>query len=170
MTPLFSGLVGALIGGFITAVAQIWRLYRDELGDRTDELCTLLLELNAQACAYWSKAFSELESGRSIEANLIGLTSLVEGLCASIRQKILKKDADEVEAILSEMMDAVSGGRFSESDRPADLDRTRRIPFVISKLVVRLRDAHSNTMPLSGLAASYRANRQRSLDVADRFR
>ncbi|MDE2363296.1 MAG: hypothetical protein KGM42_11510 [Hyphomicrobiales bacterium] len=170
MTPLFSGLVGALIGGFVTAIVQIWRLYRDELGERTDEVCSLLLELNKQASEYWSLSFADLDDARSREAKLIGLTALLDGLCASLCLKLLKVDADKVQLALSDLLDAVSGGQFSEANRPADLERTRRIPFATAGIIVTLREAHNRTMPLSGFAASYRANRQRSLDLPDKFR
>lgn len=143
---VFSGLIGALVGGLVTAWMHYWKFRRDEFGARCDELCRALVEAGQVAADYWSQEFEDPQKARAAEARLLGMQALIDGLSVQVLERFRKEDVMRVQRLLSDLMDALTGGQFSEASRPIDLARTSRAPQIAGGLVAKIREAHRNTM------------------------
>jgi len=163
---LFSGLIGALIGLAVTGGFHIWKLRRDELNARCDELCDLLLECGRTASGYWADNFvHNTKEMRVQEARILGLQALFEGLYAELKPRLNADEAESIDLLMSELIDAVSGGDFTVEDRVPDSVRTRSALQAAAEAIVAIRRAHHNTMPFARLARTYHDNRNRKLDM-----
>ena len=66
---------------------------------------------------------------------------------------------------MSALVDELTGGQFTEAQRPSDKHRIVMAQLAASNLVVALRRAHRRTMPLSKLISAVRENDRRELDM-----
>ncbi len=167
MELLISGLVGALIGTLATAGFHIWRLHREDINARINELCDCVVEAATAASEYWATDFdgSDNKARRIAEAKILGLQSLVDGLYSEVRLRLKIQQSEAIDRLQSELLDNMSGGDFSVQGRPSDPVRTASVLQSASEVVVALRRAHHSTMPFSGLSLTYYENRNRKPDL-----
>jgi hypothetical protein len=171
MISFLSGLVGALIGAFVAGAFHFWKLRRDELNARCDELCKVVLEAGAIAAEYWASDFKyKLSDARIAEAKVLGAQSLIDGLYAELRIRLREEEALQIDQLMSDLVDSLTGGKFTVQDRDPDPSRTQSSTQSASLLVVAIRRAHRNTMPLARLAQIANENRHRKLDMPHRVR
>ncbi|TXM65789.1 hypothetical protein [Methylobacterium sp. WL120] len=149
---LFSGLFGAVFGGIIAATIGFWKFHRDEFSARCDELCKTLVEAGGVSAEYWSQTFEDNQQYRAriLEAKLLGMQSLIDGLSAQVSEKFWAKDNVIFSNLLSEMSDGLTGGQFSEAGRQEDLVRIRKASQVAGELTAAIRVGHRHTMPFQG--------------------
>jgi hypothetical protein len=164
--PFLTGLVGALIGAIVTGAFAFWKLHRDELNARCDELCKAVLDAGATAAEYWATDFAgKIRDARISEAKVFGAQSLIDGLYAELRVRLNEEEATQIDQLMSELLDSLTGGDFTVEGRSPDASRARRSMQTASLALVAIRRAHHNTMPLSGLARIANENRHRKLDM-----
>jgi hypothetical protein len=162
---LVSGLAGALLTIITTAVFHFWKLHRDEMKERCDELCTAIVDCSSAAAEYWATQYNDLNAMRIAEAKILGLQSLFDGLYAELRPRLNVEQAEEIDSLLSSLLDNISGGQFSVKNRTTDAGRTGAVLQVASAAVVAIRRAYHLTMPFVKLAQTFRENRNRRLDM-----
>lgn len=165
MLVLLSGLVGALIGATVAGGFQIWKFRRDELAARCDELCKVISDSASVASEYWATQYDDKIVEKITEAKVLGAQSLCDGLYASIRYRMGATSQQQLDAAMSDFVDAMTGGDFTVEGRSADIVRVSRVPQAASVLIVALRQAHHDTMPFSGLFQTMRENKERKLDL-----
>jgi hypothetical protein len=169
VTVLFSGIVGALITLAITASFHYWKLHRDELNARCDDLCRVILEAAGAASAYWADDYSmgtkSIKEMRVTEARIRGLQTLFEGLYGELKVRLEVDETEKIDHLMSSLVDSVSGGDFTVEGRAADPIRTQAAPQAASEVVVAIRRAHRTTIPFSALSRIYDENRRRKLDM-----
>lgn len=146
---ILSGLVGALLGALTSNGFQIWKLARDEFGARVDELCRAIFEAAALASQYWATDFAELKDFRIAEASLYGKQTLIDALWASLKQDLQERDARRIDSDMSDLLDALTGGDFTNFGRQEDPVRVSSAQTTASRAVVRVRNAHRRTIPLA---------------------
>jgi hypothetical protein len=168
MDVLLSGLVGALLGMLATGFIQFWKFNHDEITGRIDDVCRVASDASILATEYWSKEYESNTSRLVAEAAIIGRQSILDGMYADVRE-FLEGEAPEVDQQMSDLVDILTGGTFSENDRPADMLRAKHAQLVASNLVVALRRAHRRTMPLYAFFQIQRENRARKLDMPPGF-
>ncbi len=141
----------------MTAFVHFWKFNRDELTSRIDDLCKNAADLAEKASAYWVQQFSssDISSQRTAEAAIFGQQSLLDGMFGDVVD-FLPKSQEELTTLMSTFADAVTGATFTEAGRPADLQRVRQAPQAASELIVALRRAHRNTMPLNKTIRDFR--------------
>jgi hypothetical protein len=161
MDTFLSGIVGVIVGGLITGFFHIWKLYRDDLSARIDEICEIALLLNESATSYWLERYDVLAKQRAAETKIISQNTLLDGLITSLLPRLTVSDSSKLKSVLSQLSDAVSGGAFSEFGRPEDHQRAMKLPNIISSIIVLFREAHDRSMPLNGLARARRDNMHR---------
>ena len=166
MISFLSGLVGALIGAFVTGAFHFWKLRRDELNDRCNELCGVVLQGGYLASEYWATDYkNQIRDARIAEAKVLGAQSLIDGLYAELRIRLREEEAVRIDQLMSDLVDSLTGGSFTVEGRAPDATRTQRSTQSASLLVVAIRRAHRNTMPLARLAQKANENRHRRLDM-----
>ncbi len=165
---LLSGLIGALLGAFATSFVHVWKFNRDELTGRIDDLCKAAAEVAKLATVYWSTAYDDDTSRLVAEAAIWGGQSLIDGMYADVRE-FLGDEAAAVDEDMSNFVDVLTGGTFSEGGRPVDFARVGQAQQVASNLIVAVRRAHRRTMPLYGFFRVQRDNRARKLDMPPGF-
>jgi hypothetical protein len=162
---LLSGLIGALIGALVGTAFNTWKLRRDELASRCDELCDAVQDAAREASEYWSTTYNEKEKALLAEARILGAQDLCDGLYADLRPRFSPSEAVALDELMSDLVDALTGGKFTEEARPADIRRTRLSVQTASAVVVGVRKAHHNTMPFSKVARIMDENRHREMDL-----
>jgi len=161
---LFSGLLGALLGLIVTGGFHFWKLRRDELNARCDELSRAILDCAKTASAYWADEYDKrLKDMRIAEARILGLQSLFEGLYAELKLRLDLDETEEIDKLMSDLLDDISGGGFTVEGRPPDSIRTRSAQESAAAVVVAIRKAHQNTLPFAHLARVYHESRRRTL-------
>ena len=166
MISFLAGLTGALIGAIVTGSFAFWKLHRDELNARCDELCRAVLDAGAAAADYWATYFADkTRDARISEARVFGAQSLIDGLYAELRIRLNEEEAQAIDRLMSELLDSLTGGEFTVEGRLPDATRARQSMQTASLVVVGIRRAHHNTMPLSGLARLVNENKHRQLDM-----
>lgn len=166
MISLLSGLVGALIGAIVTGSFHFWKLRRDELNARCDEVCKAVLDAASIAAEYWATDFKDrLPDARIAEAKVLGAQALIDGLYAELRIRVNEDEAREIDSLMSDLLDSLTGGDFTVEGRRPDPGRTGRSTQGASAVVVAIRRAHQNTIPFARLARIANENRQRRLDM-----
>ena len=146
---VFSGLVGAVIGGTVTAGVHLWKLRRDEFGARCDELCKAILDASEKAAEYWSQQFTPTDEpkGRILEARLLGMQALIDGLTSQVINRFIVEDKAAIQDALSDLFDGLTGGEFSTAGRSVDRFRTSKASQVSGGLIPLIRAAHRRTLP-----------------------
>lgn len=165
---ILPALIGAILGSGITLLFNLWKLHRDELSSRADEICKAATEAALLALDYWSKKYEANNEQIIAEAKLRAAQDLLDGMLEDFLLVIGINRQAELNASLSEFMDLLTGGTFTEFERDIDLSRARRAPPAASALTVLIRRANRETMPLYRLKLAYHENRRRSLDMPDR--
>lgn len=146
---LVSGLVGAVVGAGVTGGFHIWKLRRDELAARCDEVCKAIQQAAELATDYWSKDQSASTAPNVAEARVFGAQTLCDGLYAELRDRFSQNEAAALDVHMSNLLDALTGGDFSVAGRSADAERTRSSMQCASATIIAIRKAHHDTMPLS---------------------
>jgi hypothetical protein len=164
---LVSGLIGALLSVATTAVFNFWKLHRDEMNSRCDELCRSILDCASAAAEYWATEYTaaDIKALRVSEARILGLQSLCDGLYENVRSRLDFEQAAQIDALLSNLLDNVSGGQFSVQNRPTDPTRTAAVLQAASEVVVAIRRAHHSTIPFATFVQTYYENRNRQPDL-----
>jgi hypothetical protein len=166
---LLSGLLGAIIGAFVTLGFNLWKVHRDERGARCDELCAAIRDVAQIASTYWAQAYNSDDNEQKIaEAKLLSAQILVEGLSADFTPYLPEASQRKIEQALSELVDTLTGGAFSEPKRPVDLERLTRAPQHASLTIVAVRHEYRASLPFHRLVAAFHLNRRRSLDMPTR--
>jgi len=169
VTVIFSGILGALVTLAVTAIFHFWKLRRDELNARCDELCRVILECAGAASVYWADDYSTgtkpTKEMRVAEARIRGLQALFEGLYGELKLRLDVDETEKIDQLMSSLVDSVSGGDFTVGGRSADPMRTQAAPQDASEVVIAIRRAHHSTMPFTALARIYHENRRRKLDM-----
>lgn len=164
MLVIFSGLIGALIGLVVTGGFHFWKLRREELNARCDELCRVIVECANATSVYWADDYKMVTKDMRIaEAKIMGLQSLFEGLYGELKLRLDIDETDIIDELMSDLLDSISGGQFTVQGRAADTVRTRAVQEAAAAVVVAIRKAHQNTLPFAGLARVYHENRRRTL-------
>jgi hypothetical protein len=140
-------------------------LRRDELSSRCDELCEATQSAAREASEYWSITYPEKAKALVAEARILGAQDLCDGLYADLRPRFSPSEAAVLDELMSELVDALTGGEFTEEGRPADAQRTRLSMQTASAVVVGIRKAHHNTMPFSKIARTMNENLHREMDL-----
>lgn len=158
------GLIGAVIGGIISALVHFWKFNRDELAGRIDDLCRVAAEVARSSSKYWATEYKSDTSDQVVaEAEIKGAQALVDGMYADIREYV--NGAAELDELMSDFVDALTGGQFTVGGRGIDVARIDAAPQAASALIVRLRRAHRETMPLFRFFRTIRQNSVRQLDM-----
>lgn len=166
MLGLLTGLIGALIGGTVTGSFYFWRLRREELNARCDELCKAVLDAGGIAMEYWATDYQgKIREARVAEAKILAAQSLIDGLYAELRLRLSGAEARLLDEVMSDLLDSLTGGDFTVEGRQPDAARVLSSGQISSLVVVGIRRAHRNTMPLSRLAQTANENRHRQLDL-----
>ncbi|TKT71420.1 hypothetical protein YH63_008340 [Afipia massiliensis] len=162
---LLSGLIGALIGALVGAIFNFWKMRRDEFASRCDEVCEAVHSVALEASEYWSTKYDEQNKALLAEARIRGAQDLCDGLYAELRLRFSPEEAAILDELMSELLDALTGGEFTEEKREADVLRTRLSMQTASAVILGIRKAHHNTMPFSSAARTMGENRHRSLSL-----
>jgi hypothetical protein len=163
---LLSGLIGAAIGALLTLWFNLWKFNRDERNARCDELCAAIRDVGSLASDYWAKTFDGDAPAQKIsEARVYAAQILVEGLAADFTHYLPINSQKEIEGLLSEFVDTLTGDTFSVEGRDLDFVRLERAPQQASMLIVTLRRLYRASMPLHQMIYSFHANKRRTLDM-----
>lgn len=134
-------ILGTVVLGAIGGIGvQNWRATRDDLKEVFGALCELVNEAADEGCSYWQKPGSD--EGRELnEATLMSLQKQM-GRYSSIIQRIAnRKVSAQVEEGLALFFDALTGGQFSEPDRPANPMRAKRVRAASANAIIEIREA-----------------------------
>lgn len=143
---------------------NMWKFHRDERSARLDELCKAIWDTGALASDYWSKDF-ENQSDQSVqEAKILASQALIDGLYEDFAE-YFAVDHPELVANFSELLDAISGGKFTEPGRPRDAERTSKAPRAAGVVIVTLRRIYRATIPFHNMGRAIRDNKRRVLDM-----
>ncbi|WP_237479405.1 hypothetical protein [Lichenibacterium dinghuense] len=164
MSLLF-GLIGAAFGFILSTVFNVWKLRRDEFVARTDELCKAIVDASVQAVEYWSQDAVDIQKLRVAEAKLSAAQALVDGAYDTWKPRVWRADGPAVDGAMADLLDALTGGQFSEADRLASPEQVAKASRSAAACVASVRAAHRNTIPLGGLFDRVAANRNRELDM-----
>lgn len=162
---LLSGLFGAAIGAFLTLWFNLWKVNRDERNARCDELCAAIRDVGAMASEYWSKQFDKPAEQEIAEAKLYAAQILLEGLSADFTPYLSMDSQEQIDSLLSDYVDLLTGGKFSEFGREVDLIRLARAPQRASMFIVTLRRLYRASLPLHSTIQAFHANKRRVLDM-----
>ena len=162
---LLFGLIGAAFGFLLSTVFNVWKLRRDEFVARTDELCEAIVDASGQAVDYWSRDAGELDKPRVAEARLAAAQALVDGAYGTWRPHVWSADGLAVDEAMADLLDALTGGQFSEAGRPASPEQVGKASRSAPACVATIRAAHRNTIPLQRLFDQIAVNRSRRLDM-----
>ncbi|PDT24797.1 hypothetical protein [Rhizobium hidalgonense] len=161
---LLSGLLGAFLGAMMTFGFNMWKFHRDERNARCDELCKAIWDAGILASDYWSKKFDDSNTQAVQEARIVAAQTLMDGLYADFDEYLSSKTKD-LDGHFSDLLDKLSGGQFTEEDRPIDLARAAMAPRVAGVTIVALRRLYRESIPFHGLGKAIRENRRRVLDM-----
>ena len=165
MSVIYPALIGALVGSGITFFFNMWKFHRDEHSSRSDELCGAITDAALLALEYWSKSYQDNAEQIVAEAKLRAAQDFFEGLFEDFYLVITPEQEQVISRELSDFVDLLTGGKFSEPGREPDLSRATRSPPAASRLTLMVRRANRETMPFYRLVKNYRANRRQRLDM-----
>lgn len=165
---LLSGLIGAVVGSFLTFGFNMWKFHRDERTARCDELCKAIWDVGQLAAEYWSKNFGTAADQAVSEAKLFAAQILVDGLYADFRGYLPTQDQHALDEALADLLDALTGGEFSVPNRAPDIGRLNKSAQAASATIVAIRRTYRQSLPFHRLATSYHENRRRTLDLPTR--
>ncbi|WP_313526430.1 hypothetical protein [Shinella sp.] len=165
MPVFFPALVGAVVGSGITFFFNMWKFHRDEHSSRSDELCKAITDAALLALEYWAKSYENSAEQIVAEAKLRAAQDFFEGLFEDFYLVISPEQEQAINVELSEFVDLLTGGTFSEPGRGQDLSRATMSPPAASRLTLMVRRANRETMPFYRIVKAFRANRRRRLDM-----
>lgn len=160
---VLSGIIGALVGAMMTFGFNMWKFHRDERNARLDELCKAIWDAGVLAAAYWATAFTDADKQAIEEAKIVASQTLIDGLYADFGEYGLT--TTELDKQFSDLLDALTGGTFTDEHRPIDIGRTSRAPRVAGLTIVALRRNYRQSIPFHRLGKTIRENRRRALDM-----
>jgi hypothetical protein len=138
-------LVGAIIGFASAFLLRSWQYRRDVWLKRVEGLCAVL-DLAAQSgTEYWIAGRAEQGNGvhkdssseaksDQTEARIIGLQGRVDGMFASL--ELDETNDEDLQRLLSDFRDSLTGGCFGGATRDSDPDRARLVQMYASDLIV----------------------------------
>lgn len=163
---VLSGVVGAFLGASITLIFNMWKFHRDERSLRCDELCRAILEASQHASEYWATDFTKRPTAQQLsEARLFAVQTLIDGIFSDFRPFLPVDDELAVDALLSELVDLLTGGDYSVPGRRTDIERATRVLPAAGDIVVKIRRAYRDTTPFYRLSKAYHQNKRRRLDM-----
>lgn len=160
-------LIGALVGSGVTSFFNLWKFHRDERSSRCDELCKAVTDAASLALDYWSTHYDDNSVSKQIvaETKLRAAQDLFEGIFEDYCVFLSKENEAMLNVAMSEFIDILTGGEFTELHRKPDLARATKSAPAGSRLSVLLRRATRETMPLYRLNLAYHRNKRRVLDM-----
>lgn len=160
---ILSGILGAFLGAMMTFGFNMWKFHRDERNARCDELCKAIWDASILASDYWSKKFDGADAQAIAEAKIFAAQALVDGLYADF-EEYLPEAMNGLDGNFSDLLDALTGGQFSEEQRSIDIVRATMAPRIAGVTIVALRRLYRESIPFHGLGKAIRENRRRVLD------
>lgn len=130
-------IIGAIFGFLSAIVLRWWQYRRDFWLDRINECCEAI-DACAQAGAdYWYRDAPKPEDDIiPNDARVLGLLMRIEGFYASLFSG--KYRSEQLERLLDNFRDALTGGDFYGALRTKDLDRARLIQMYASELMIAI--------------------------------
>ncbi|WP_323840194.1 hypothetical protein U0027_00550 [Agrobacterium tumefaciens] len=115
---------------------------------------------------YWSKTYSANEQ-KVIEAKILASQALVDGLYEDFVEYTENPDP-ELDGLLSDLIDALTGGEFTVEGRSADTNRVARAPQASGITIIAIRRCYRQSIPFHSFGKTLRENRRRVLDMPQR--
>lgn len=142
IVPVVS-LLAACVVAFANVAVQKWRYRADRLGASIEELCK---EVNAAAdlaTEYWltDRPQPSPVELRRLEARLVGRQLRLQELLTALTAYDKKIGIAQIEPLLPDLYDAMTGGDFRVELRPLDLDRAQMVQAQAAVLNGELRRA-----------------------------
>lgn len=172
-------ILGAGAVGFASAGGLRWWQYRRDLWmGRVGRFQDSLFDAADCATEYWlvqdetpadapGPQHAERDQDRRIaEAKLLGFQSRMDGLFASISERLLDSDRAKAEQILRKMTDALTGGNFGSRRRPIDIPRSQSAQTYAAELLVVTQLAADNALSVFGTLRYWWERAHRRQDAA----
>ncbi len=157
---------GAVLGLASAGGLRWWQYRRDLWLARVEGFCKAVEEAADQASDYWLKekkskklrgtGEDDRQKIRVSELKLIGLQVKIDGLFASVEERILNSDRDKIYQLLNGFSEALTGGDFGVVTRDEDESRARLCQTYASEIVVLARTSSDRALNISGTIRSIR--------------
>jgi len=172
--PVQIGL-GALLGFIGTGSLRWWQYRRDLWLGEVERFCDTLDQAAECATEYWLRNRVEVdppeegqeldEAGEKLEksclevdlyeAKIMGFQTRLDGLSASISDRLIFADVKGLNKSMAGMSDALTGGDFRSASRDPDPDRAQLAQVYASDMIVDTRRSLARAMSLRGTAIYY---------------
>lgn len=147
-----AALAGAALGFSSAFSLRLWQYRRDAWLVKLDRLCAMV-ELQANAATeYWLvRHTAAVENDlKQAEAKIMGMQALIDGYYEMVRERLLLPHQENIERLLGDFVDAVSGGQFGVSHRGPDFDRAAIVQSTAADLIVMVRRSTVDSLSLIG--------------------
>lgn len=180
--------LGAILGVIGTGSLRWWQYRRDLWLGEVERFCDTLDAAAECATEYWLRSRVDadptehnehsLETDKSAakrlevdlyEAKLMGFQTRLDGLSASISDRLLFKDVINLNNSMSGMSEALTGGDYRSAARDPDPDRAQLPQVYASDMIVDIRRSLARAVTLTGTAIHYWESLQRK-HIDYRFR
>jgi len=144
VVPLVT-FASAVLASLVAFGVQRWRYRTDRLAAAIDSLCNEINSAADKATAYWLIDDTAQDRGkiRLAEFELVGRQSRIQELIGALDVQDEKLVVVDLNELVLELLDAMTGGGFRVADRPLDLDRAARVQAAAARLNGALRVALS---------------------------
>jgi hypothetical protein len=128
------------IGVLIGISVQAWKSSRDELRFLCDEFCKAIAEAADVGAKYWLTAPDDADFVL-MEAKIEGHQRRLSGYAALLRRTMHRTGYHAINACLTRLFDALTGGEFKSPDRPIDKNRALEVQTAAADAAVATRVA-----------------------------
>jgi hypothetical protein len=158
-----SAFFGVIVGLFI----QWWKSSRDEFRSLCDEFCETVRETSDVASSYWYADNSDEDI--VAEARLTGLQRRLDGYRVLISSRLHDTHRRDLEFMLADFFDAITGGEFRSKSRKRDLERVVGVQTVGADVILCVRRGFANSMTFSSTMARHAGRLGKRLDRIARW-
>lgn len=149
--------VSLIAAGFVSTAnyaIQRWRYAIDQLAASVKLLCDEINAVADLATKYWLLDLSQkadAAEGSKLEAELVGRQLRLQELVAALHMQDPRMELGDVEALLDNFCDAITGGDFKVRNRPPNLQQLQQAQFSAARLNGQLRVSLSKRAKKSAL-------------------
>jgi hypothetical protein len=143
------------------------RSARDELRLLCDETCKSAADAADLASEYWLEAGS-WEKTRFYETKLLGAQEKLRKFVEMISQSFGRSDVELLDDRVVDFFDCLTGGRYGEQTRPADIERARFVQVQAAEIVLLARTSFKHAVSASATMGTLLARIDRSTRIYPR--